>query len=361
MENNKRIIKPDKFLNKGLLNSLCVPMGIILLAAYFTDGLQDDFKILTKIICAMFALLISIIVYSKIPNIKKDFVKYIGIGFLYLGLIDFVEIFLNSINSTLTIGFSLSITSSVMESIIILYAVLMHKKKFGFAISNIIFSFSVIVILGVSEFIIKVNNYESGVVIYGYLILFLSTLLMIITIYLLKNDKYIILTKEKQWLIRITMFFAAYNIINSIGYILNIEIGYFQEILKLCAYGLSYKYVEAKLMNNGYRDTLYKLISIQETGKILNNNLIKKERLLKESQMNIKKGEEQYERIIGSIGDGIFIFQNDKLMYVNDYGVEYLPDKFDVNVDNIDIELVLKIITNEDIPMGKINRGFVKE
>ncbi|MGL5086918.1 MAG: ATP-binding protein, partial [Clostridium sp.] len=189
----------------------------------------------------------------------------------------------------------------------------------------------------------------------------ITVVLMLITIYLLINDKSIVILREKQWLIRITVIFAACVSMNALNHLVNFDTSYFHHILKLLSYGLAYKYVEAKLLNSGYKDTLYNLISIQETSKVLNGNLIKKERLLKESQINIRKGEEQYETIIESIDDGIFLFEKDNLMYANKYGDKYLKDSLNEDSKDINIEDVLLILTSKKIEKEKIRNGFIGE
>lgn len=367
MDKNKKTIKEEKFLKIGTGNSRLVNstwiIGIIILIASlnWSDALKTDLSYLIKVICAIFALLISVVVYSKIPNIKNDFVKYIGIGFLYLGLIDCIDIFLRSINLTEASSTSIVFISSAMESLILLYAVILHKKGYSVLVGNILFSGSIVIMFIASEWMVRFHKYHYLSEKFFYINLIICVVLMVLTICLLKTDDNIIISNEKKWLIRITVLFSVCDIINLLSILFNEDTTYIQHLVKFTAYVISYKYVEAKLLKNGYRETLYKLISIQETGKILNNNLVEKEKLLKESQMNIKKGEEQYKTIIESISDGIFIFENNNLMYANEYGIEYLRYKLDHRPEKISVEEVLKILTNENIDKVKIRNGFNDE
>lgn len=358
MELHKKTKKRDELLDKGLLNNLWIPIIIILSVVYFKGESESDFSTLIKIICATLALLISIIVYSKIPNIKNDFVKYLGIVFLYLGIIKFIDIFINSTNIPESLQFKIRFTISCFEFIIMIYAVVLYKKKLGFLVSNIIFSGSLIILCILSDSILARENLECLSSKYGYIVIIGLT---IITIGLILRDRNIVDKEDKRWLVKITLFSSFYYIIGCLEMSLVTDITYPHEICRLITYGVSYKYVEEKLLNNSYRYMLDKLTVIQKTKKTMNNSLMKKEIRLRESRMNIKKSEERYKEIIESISDGILIFKNNILMYINKNGVEYIFHKSNGEFNRIELKDTLKLLTNLVIEENKINEGFIKE
>ncbi|MBU3134771.1 sensor histidine kinase [Clostridium gasigenes] len=361
MELHKKTVKRDKVLDKGLLNNLWILVIIMLSIVYFKGESKNDFSTLIKIICATLALLISIIVYSKIPNIKNDFVKYIGIGFLYLGIINFVEIFLKATNVSSSLQLKVSITISWFEFVIIIYSVILYKKKLGFLLSNIIFLGSLVILFILSDVIIekKIIEYLSSE--YRYVIIISIICLTIVTIGLILRDKNIIYKEDKRWLVKITLFIPVYNMKKCLGIVLVTDISYLQNICRVIIYWLAYRYVEKKLLSNSYRETLDKLIIIQKTRKSMNNSLMKKERRLRESRMNIKKSEQRYEEIIESISDGILIFENNILMYINENGREYVFNELTGEVIKKELKYILKLLTNVVIEEHRINEGFIKD
>lgn len=374
MELHKNDRKSEKPLDKVLLNSSWGPIVVVLSVIYFIGGRESDFSNLIKIICATLSVVISIIIYSKIPNIKNDFVKYLGGGFLYSGCMQFGEIFLiNSTSNTAeSLKFIVPITIIFFEILIIIYSLILYKKNVSVLVSNLVFVGILIIIFAVLKSTIHIFVDSRGIIndignkiLYLFCIVIIA--LTIITILTVVMDKKISCKEDKPWLIGITVLFSAYGIITFGGRNFLGDVIYPQSICRLLAYVTTYKYVEEKLLNNSYRYTLDKLIFIQKTRQAMNNNLIKKERRLRESRMNIQKSEERYEEIIESISEGILIFKNNKLMYINKKGLKYLSYKLSKELIDINLKYVLNLkytlnlLTNNGIKNNEINEGFSRE
>lgn len=361
----RQAIKKEKILNKGLLSDLYIPIIIILSILYFSQKTEIVFVMLIKILCATLSLLIGIIVYTKIPNIKNDLLKYLGIGFFYAGIIHFAQILLINTNTHETIKVTMSTFASYFEFIIIIWSVILYKNKIGILISNIVFIFNLILSLILSKWIVSkiilhnilMNNKEIDYLDgeYVYIRIVIIVLMTIISIYIVQIDKNIEDKTDKLWLFRIILLFASYNIINGLGIILDIHSVYLERIIRLISYGTVYTYVEQKLLNNSYIEILNKLTEIQNIRKNMNNNLMKKKRNLTESRDNIKKSQQIYEEIIDSISDGILIFENNKLTYINRNGLDYICDKLVSESDKIDLKYVMKELTNTEFDNNNVN------
>lgn len=365
MELKKINIKKDFILDKGLLNNLWVPIMMFLSLLYFLSEEKSDFIVLIKLICAILSVVIGVIVYSKIPNIKNDFLKYLGIGFLYVGIINFGEILLINQNTSDITKITIRIFAAYFEFTIIICSLILYKKRLGFLTSKIIFTINLVVSLILSKYTISKlilnKTIEHATVEYIYIAYVVIILITIITIYLVLTNFDIDYTMDKLWLIRITLLFSIYNIIECLGVCRPFDFTYIENMFRLISYGVAYRYVEKKLLNNSYREISNKLIGIQRIRKTMNNNLMKKERELRESRMNIKKSQQRYEEIIESISDGILIFQNNKLIYINKNCKKYVYCKLIEEIKEIDLKNIIKLITGVEVQDNKINDGFVEE
>jgi len=372
MELHKKDRKAEKILDKVLLNSSWGPIVVVLSVVYFIGGRESDFSNLIKIICATLSVVISIIIYSKIPNIKNDFVKYLGGGFLYSGCMQFVELFIIANSRSESILSIVSITITFFELSIIIYSLILYKKNVSLLASNLVFVGRLIIIFVMIKYTIyyfvdssgRINDIGNKSL---HLICMMIIINAIITICLVLKDKRISYKEDKTWLIIIIVLFSAYGIIIFGDSKFFIDIIYPKSIFRLLAYVTTYKYVEEKLLNNSYRYTLDKLIVIQKTRRAMNNNLMEKERRLRESRMNIQKSEERYEEIIESISEGILIFENNKLMYINEKGIEHLSYKLsekliDINLKRVlNLKYVLNLLTSDRIKNNEIDEGFSRE
>ena len=361
MNNKNKTIKEEQLLDKGLLNTLWMSVIIILVVIYFVEGSESDFTNLIKIICAILASLTGTIIHYKIPNIKNDFIKYIGIGFLYLGTFDFIEIFYNTKNIPGTIDFALRSSIGTFESIIILCSLVLYRKKIDFFISNLIFLGNIIIITIVAMFITSINTIEYLNSKYIYVNIIGNIILAIITLKTMLKYKNIIGEKETGWLVEISLLFFFYHIMELLGIVLYVNMNYEQSIYRLIAYGVAYRYVEEKLFDNSYRDSLNKLMSIQKTSKSRNNSLMRKERSLMESRINLKKSEERYENIIDNIRNAILIFKNNRLMYTNKNGRKYIVNELNRELNEVHLDYILKLLSKKEIDIEDRNKGFIKE
>lgn len=374
MELKRKNRKRDRLLNKGLLSDLWVPVIMILSILYFSSEGKSDFVILVKIICAILALLISVIIYCKIPNIKNDFLKYLGMGFFYVGSIHFIEILIVTPDMRWDIKHIINMTVSYFEFIIIISSLVLYRKRTGVLLSNIIFLVNIMLVFIVSKLIVSkfiVVQYvldvklltsrtlESLCVEHGYRRIIVIILITLITLYLVRKDKNIDCKTDKVWLIKIILLFTAYNMASVLEIIFNINDIYIQQMIRLTAYSVAYIYVEQKLLNNSYREVLDKLIGIQNIRKTKNNRLMKKERDLIELKKNIKKSQQRYEEIIESISDGVLVFENNRLVYINKNAMEYIWDKLIGESKDIDFKYVIGAFTNNDFDNNDINGKFI--
>lgn len=369
MELKRKNRKRDRLLNKGLLSDLWVPVIMILSILYFSSEGKSDFVILVKIICAILALLISVIIYCKIPNINNDFLKYLGMGFFYVGSIHFIEILIVTPDMRWDIKHIINMTVSYFEFIIIISSLVLYRKRTGVLLSNVIFLVNTILVLIVSKFIVvqymlyvkllTSRTLENLRVEYGYIRIIVIILITLITLYLVRKDKSIDCKTDKVWLIKIILLFTAYNMVSVLEVIFNKNDIYIQQMIRLTAYSVAYIYVEQKLLNNSYREVLDKLIGIQNIRKTKNNRLMKKERDLIELKKNIKKSQQRYEEIIESISDGVLVFENNRLVYINKNAMEYIWDKLVGESRDIDFGYVIGAFTNNEFDNKDINGKFI--
>lgn len=356
MKIQKKSISKDIFSN-----NLWITIVGIISAVHITKGSGDEFTTLIRVICATLSIVIGVIVTYKIPNVENDFVKYIGIGFFYLGIISFVDVFLTYQSINNYDKRIVSITTYYFEFLVVIYPIIFTKNKISIFSTNLIFLISLMILSIASNLIII----KSNDLLFHYRYTYDSILVVLITslifILMLWKDEKINYEKDKKWLMKIMFFFSLYKILVHIDFIAGIDLDYIQKIARLIAYILTFKYMEDKLLNNSYQYTKEKLVEIRTTKTAMYNSLRSKERLLKEAKMNLKKSEHRYEEIIESISDGILTFENNVLMYINESGVEQIFHKISGDFEQINLDYILYKLTNGDITEEEVEKGFRRE
>ncbi|MBX7368672.1 sensor histidine kinase [Clostridium chauvoei] len=351
----RRLDKEKKVIERGLLTRFFI-ICIIGLSIFSSEIYRYNFNI--NILCIIIAILIFFM--SNIKKSRKDlgFIKYIGIGFFYITLLlilrlNYVVDMSNKLSCIL-----INILLSYFESVVLLLALILDKKNSSTFKSNVVF---IVTIISMVIFLNLNNNLVNKHILGPNLFIILNLILLVAHLIYIKKSHNIKVSIEKRLLILCSIITTIYNIIAYFEIKDFFILSYSICTIKLISFIIMYKLVERNLLSNAYEQAFEGLKELQNNNKELNASLIRREKLLKDTKKQIAKSEKRYEEMIESISEGILIFNNNNLSYINDDGLDYVFCKLRGGIINEDINYILEVLIGQKFNEEEINSGFIKE
>lgn len=343
---------------------------LILLVIYYITGSYSIFYNILNIGCASFGISLAVIVL-----IRENFsyYKYIGLGFLFIGLNEFLQVFISKFGNHILDNIGLYITwgiNDILEIIILPFSFILMKKKVNnnnkciiiYAVITIVWS-----ILGFLTYYLK--NNEIYLVVYKIIYkaqITLSTISLILLNKIGKNHKeikyryiffYFIFTNIYHFLLRICYRY---------GYDLNLE----AYVFKYMAYFSIYEGITKNILSLEYTQIKEKLLKLKNKQSELNLRLSQRNIVLNELNTINLKSEKRYCDLIESFKDGIITFNMGRIIYVNNEAVHMLGFKYKEEIlgrdfnylldnlmekENVDSNLVLEdsslVVEDSDIKL----------
>lgn len=254
--------------------------------------IKSEIVFISKLILLSMAIIIFLISRIRIKSKKINninYIKYIGLAFLYISIgrfLDLENINPNYINKKNIDFFQLI---SYLEIINIIVSFILFKFKASAKVQHLVYNLILIILFNLSEYKIYLFNISND-----------KTVYLILLIRLVKAYIYIVI----------------------------------------------YKNLEEIIYKNAYSKAEVYLIKSLNKKTEKNKKLRLREKELIELNKNLEKSEETYYHILKTFYDVIIIFDNNKLIYSN-YLREYYEDtikKEAYNCENIDIDFILKEI-----------------
>lgn len=346
--------------------------------------MTNEFIFIIKMLNFSISILIFIMSIVGVNNKQLKILKYVGIGYFYIAIVRFIDLeYIFSINSMIS-SLSLFQLITYLEVLNMISSIVLFKKGYSPKVQNIVFITITPIILTFVQaeysniYSIKdiYNNYSA--IIANQVIL---AILFGFLLYFYKKNK---IDKNYKWILDVTLIIVLNNIFFVLESVLKIELTFLIWITKPISYFLVYSKIEEILISSVYEGAYESLNRAKKVKTNLNKSLKRREKQLKELNLLLEKSEKKYYDVVRALSDGLLIFENDIMVYSNDYkethysmvneiiydsnklklnkilskitGKEY-PDNYDINDFTIEVETINKYGENRnlEIDLVKIN------
>lgn len=346
--------------------------------------MTNEFIFIIKMLNFSISILIFIMSIVGVNNKQLKILKYVGIGYFYIAIVRFIDLeYIFSINSMIS-SLSLFQLITYLEVLNMISSIVLFKKGYSPKVQNIVFITITPIIFAfvqaeysnTSSIKDVYNAYSAIIANQGILAILFGFLL-----YFYKKNK---VDKNYKWIVDVTLIIVLNNIFVVLEAILNIELTFLIWIAKPISYFLVYAKIEEILISSVYEGAYESLNRAKKVKTNLNKSLKRREKQLKELNLLLEKSEKKYYDVVKALSDGLLLFENDIMVYSNDYketdynmvneiiydsnklklnkilskitGEEY-PDNYDINDFTIEVETTNKYGENRnlEIDLVKIN------
>lgn len=346
--------------------------------------MTDEFIFIIKMLNFSISILIFIMSIVGVNNKQLKILKYVGIGYFYIAIVRFIDLeYIFSINSILG-SLSLFQLITYLEVLNMISSIVLFKKGYSPKVQNIVFITITPIIFAfvqaeyssISSITDVYNAYSAIIANQGILAILFGFLL-----YYYRKNK---VDKNYKWIVDVTLIIVLNNIFVVLEAILNIELTFLIWIAKPISYFLVYAKIEEILISSVYEGAYESLNRAKKVKTNLNKSLKRREKQLKELNLLLEKSEKKYYDVVKALSDGLLLFENDIMVYSNDYketdynmvneiiydsnklklnkilskitGEEY-PDNYDINDFTIEVDTVNEYGENRnlEIDLVKIN------
>ena len=342
--------KTKKLTKQSL--GISIPILIVIMISYYMNEDLNLYNSLIEILCASLGAALSIISIIRDDVKEGDIYKYIGIGFLFISVLSFVNVIVpNKLDISLTNGISyvITITTFYLEYIIVIVALSLKLKrksiKQGFVRYFLIFVSIIIFNSIIYKIHYKYWSYEKFYTIQVIIVAALAILLILLIFF----DKKIFHKEDKQHIYLYVMLIVLYQSLFFADNILKHDYNFESGIFKYMAYYILYEVMASFLLYRAYANMKKNLVEAQKMQKDLNNILSTRNKTLIEFKSIIEKSEKRYSNLIEAIKDGIMIFYFDRLSYINGSAINMLDNKSEKDVMGRDFMSIIKDIVPESI------------
>lgn len=344
---------------KNFLKIIAVSLIVILFSLAFKD-FNGVFYTIFDMLCLGYSFSLSIITLLKKKYNEKRYYRYIGIGFIFMCILNIIKI-TTGVNifglEYMHITYGIDMLACNFEIFIIAIALIGDYKD----ISENKILFIYFIVFSVSGLIVTMPCNECGVFNYKFSIIYILLSEAISISFLVYFIKYTFSKNKKPNLMYYYLLFIIIQqvmiIIGSKG---NEISGYIQEIFRYYSYYIIYSLMEEEVLHNSHKQAKKRLESIQRTQKSLNVDLSRRNKTLIQMDNMIEKSEKRYGELIEAINDGIILFYFDKIYYINAAAMEIIGYKEYNNLMDMKFDTFVKNILYKRIMSGNFSEIFNK-
>ncbi|MDU1314383.1 MAG: HAMP domain-containing sensor histidine kinase [Clostridium septicum] len=327
---------------------------IVLLIVFFNDLYRFNFAI--KVLCIVISILMFLM--SNVKRSRKDlgFIKYIGIGFIYIGILIMGQLVCLTYFNDSILFYLISLVLNTFKSILLIIALILNEKEVSLVKSNIIFFLTIIFLFIILKYpLINIDFFYNNI---G--IILINFFMFIVNGLFIKKSNNIKCSREKRLFLIWIIIIIINNILEFSKGNNSVILSYIISIISVNSFIIMYKLVERNLLSNAYKQAFLGLRDLQKSNTELNDSLMRRERLLKDTKKQIAKSEKRYEEMIESISEGILIFNNEHLSYINNDGLDCIFCKLSGEFINEDINYILEVLVEQKFTRNEIDKGFIK-
>ncbi|MDQ0148436.1 ATP-binding protein [Eubacterium multiforme] len=340
-------IKYKKNMKKNSFN-IAILLLLAFIIFYKVFGINILFHYIIGIFCATFGISLSIV--TLLRN-TKGYYNYVGIGFLFIGIIEYIKILMSKTverESDIRHIFIFVVSNNILLFLVILVAFILMKKK----VTNIkcikIYTILTLSIVFFNYFLANISKNEKEFLqlfFYVYIFKVILIIIDIVVVLKLRKDK----NKVKyryiySYLIFTILYQCCYDIILRNNYN---NIIFKADIFKYIAYFSIYEGIRNNVLNLAYYEMKSNLEKLRIKQSELNMKLKQRNTILNELKVIKKKSEKRYYDLIESFKDGLLIFNVGKLTYINEEALKILGFNYKEELLGKDIEFIIGIIWDE--------------
>lgn len=313
---------------------------------YLLSGKYLQFHYAVSIFCATFAISLGIV--TIVRKVNNEY-KYIGIGFLFVGIIEYIKLFLNIVEDYAVFNDIIRIienTDKNLEILIILTSFMCLRKNYNIKQTIKLYSTITLGLLVIYYFIfskVDHNQYYNEVMSLNLLVQ-MSIVLCIFYKEKIKKD----ITVENKYIYIYLLFIVLYNIIFNIK-TQNFETFVLADILKYCAFLSIYKGVTKNVLVLVHEKMKSHIEDVKKKEIELNKELKDRNAILNELDLLNNKSEKRYCNLIESFKDGIIIFKNNRVAYINNEALFMMGLDYKSNILNRSFYNFLHMISDEQM------------
>lgn len=338
-----------KYRNNIKKNSFNIALVILLAFIIFYEifGINVLFHYMIGIFCATFGISLSIVTLLRNTN---GYYNYVGIGFLFIGVIEYIKILISKIIEgpwDIKHIFIFSVSNNILLFIVILVAFILMKKK----VTNIkcikVYTIITVLIVIFNYFLANISKDENEFLqlfFYVYMFKVILIIIDILVVFKLRKDK----DKVKyRYIYSYLIFTILYQFCYDIILRNNYNIMFQADIFKYIAHFSIYEGIRNNVLNLAYYEMKSNLEKLRIKQSELNMKLKQRNTILSELQVIKKKSEKRYYNLIESFKDGLLIFNIGKLTYINDEALKILGFNYKEELLGKDLEFIIGIIWDE--------------
>lgn len=325
-----------------------INLQIILIVLYvfvflFT-GHYLQFHYAVSIFCATFAISLGMVTILR--KVNNEY-KYIGIGFLFVGIIECIKLFLNIIYNYEFFNEIIKIienTGKNLEILIIVTSFMCLKKNYSIKQTVKFYSVITFGLLAIYSLIFNNSSHNEYYDNIMSLNLLFQMILVLVILYKEKIKKDI--TVENKYIYLYLLFIVLYNIVYNIK-TQNFTTFIIGDILKYCAFLLIYKGVTKNVLVLVYDKMKLHIEDVKEKEIELNKELKDRNAILNELNLLNNKSEKRYCNLIESFKDGIIILKNERVAYINNEALFMIGVDYKSSILNRSFNNFLYMISSE--------------
>ena len=322
------MINKNVYRSKGAMVILFIPLLIINMI--FTGNYEYAF--MTRIVCLSISMLILII--SNISIIDRDLgvLKYIGVGYLYIVILRFLDLEKMWVSGEVEISLAFIHIIAYIELFNILISTIFNNRKMKVVYQHLINLINIIFIyLLVNYNKMFLNNSITNLVNFSFV---MSTVLFGLIIYIFIKLK----LNHKKLIIFSSLIYITV-ILSFLGSLYNMNFFIAIGILKIISYFIIYEFVENNILALKYLKAYKILKDFKDRKILLNKRLNQRNNELSDLNTLIEKTEKKYYKIITALSTSLIVFENDMSTYSNIRDLNVLDkvvikDDFDNNYKN---------------------------
>lgn len=306
-----------EYKHKRLMSNIFLMIILILIIIELVLNMTKEYIFINRVLCLSISVLVFIISIVRVENRNLGILKFLGIGYLSIASIRFLDIELSHFisDNMSVITFTQIIVYFEMLNIILSMILYYNNFKEKLQWINTIITISIIIIIfkyrvHILENLVLIFTREKGIIINQIIISILF--LIIIALY-----RYYKVGKEGKWLIRLSFLLLLSNSFFTIHLLVDINFIFFICMSKLISYFLLYNKFEESLLSNAYSSAYENLKIKKEIKKNLNKRLKVRQAELKDLNLLLKKSEQKYFDLVKAFSNCIIIFENDVVIHSN--------------------------------------------
>ncbi|MBS6042409.1 MAG: hypothetical protein KIA08_06930, partial [Clostridium baratii] len=309
-------------------------------------GRYLQFHYAVSIFCATFAISLGMVTILR--KVNNEY-KYIGIGFLFVGIIECIKLFLNIIYDYEFFNGIIKIienTGKNLEILIILTSFMCLKKNYSIKQTVKFYSVITFGLLAIYSLIFNNSNHNEYYDNIMSLNLLFQMILVLVILYKEKIKKDI--TVENKYIYLYLLFIVLYNLVYNIKTqnFITFIIG---DILKYCAFLLIYKGITKNVLVLVYDKMKSHIEDVKEKEIELNKELKDRNAILNELNLLNNKSEKRYCNLIESFKDGIIILKNERVAYINNEALFMMGVDYKSSIINRSFYNFLYMISSEQM------------